>query len=138
MIPLWIAAEVTRQLAEQGFVSGKYGELPYRLVWPERLSTMYVDLVKIILDDRRVGSARIHGSGKVTVEISLAEWMSRKPLLWFDPPLDFKMFKFPVLATAAVNKNKDILGMDFADVERRILIGLKVDPVHFHHGGEPV
>ena len=61
MIPLWIAAEVTKALAEQGFVSGRYGDVPYDLEVSATVTEddgSHVDIIHawIYLDKRKAGA----------------------------------------------------------------------------------
>jgi hypothetical protein len=79
MIPLWIAAEVTKALAEQGFVSGKYGDVPYTLVWPTDFSlhtqatTFSSAAVIIKVDDRQIGWIHVRRDG-AKVWLDFAKW----------------------------------------------------------------
>ena len=77
MIPLWLAAEVTNVLAEQGFVSGKYGDIPYVVkAWgsqdnAEMLRSIVVLHADVEIDERSIGHAEVFSDGTVDLQIDL-------------------------------------------------------------------
>jgi len=117
MIPLWLAAEVTKELANRGFANGLYGDLPYRLIWPEDFKGRVLDVVSVWLAGRRVGSVWISNEGIQLVFLDMAGWLSgSKHLLYVDAHLD------PVMLFPKVKEGKMIIAADYAQIESKMIV----------------
>ena len=101
-------------LLEAGFVDGKYGTVPYTLVWPENFSqhvqatTFSSAAVNIMADGRKLGWIHVRAGYKATVYLDLAKWFK------YDSFAEWTIRGWETVGFGVVNK-AGVMGLDIKD-----------------------
>jgi hypothetical protein len=104
---MYMDARVMVALEPYGFKDGKYGTVPYHLLY-HALSieqTDYTTAYYIMADGRSMGEVWVEVDGTIDVRLRIANWINPKPLPFFTSTKPVFMGQIPIRTDVRVPMN---------------------------------
>jgi hypothetical protein len=115
---------LNKALIAEGFVDGKYGEVPYDIVMGSLTNgeSDYSIVFKVIADGRSMGRVYFDASGDAIVRLDIANWLNPKESTFWTKMKPVFMGQIPIRTDVKVP-------LDTLVVERHVWLPAKIEHI---------